>query len=90
MKSGRGGVTLAKPPDDILFWQVFIAVESSESQRIVGFHQNISKTCPVGSQLKDVVVAHIDDAVAAMVKELSDVTIASMLEEIKSLNETNQ
>lgn len=83
---GPGGATLARSPESISLWDIFTAVESGKANDIFAFHRHPSETCPVGSSIFELLQGHLDDAVSAMKKELSDVTLAMLLDELLRLN----
>lgn len=82
---GPGGTTLARSPDSISLWDIFTAVESGNTNDIFAFHRHPSETCPVGSSIFELLHNHLDDAVGALKKELSNVTLSMMLGELFSL-----
>lgn len=82
---GPGGTTLAQSPDSISLWDIFMAVESGNTNDIFAFHRHPSETCPVGSSIFELLQNHLDDAVGALKKELSNVTLSMMLDELFSL-----
>lgn len=83
---GPGGTTLARSTETISLWDIFTAVESGKANDIFAFHRHPSEACPVGSSIFELLQCHLDDAVGAMKKELSDITLARMLEELFRLN----
>lgn len=82
---GPGGTTLARSPDSITLWDIFSAVESGNTDDIFSFHQHPSDTCPIGGSIYGLLKNHLDDAVGALKKELSHVTLAMLLEELFTL-----
>lgn len=80
---GTGGTVLAKPPEEISIWDIYTAVESPKTEELFKFHENMSKTCPVGSHFHGILISHLDKAVEAMKIELSGVTLAALVNELK-------
>jgi Predicted transcriptional regulator len=81
---GPGGAFLARNADCITLWDIFKAVESTESENFFKFHQNSSEHCPVGGNIYGLLKNHLDDAVNAMKAELSRVTISKLVDELRS------
>lgn len=79
---GPGGTVLAKQPEQINLWDIFAAVETENTDDIFKFHENISPYCPVGGNIYELLHSHLDEAVAALRKELADVTLADILNEL--------
>lgn len=79
---GPGGTTLAKSPEQISLWDIYVAVEVERTEDIFKFHENISPNCPIGSNIYELLFSHLDDAVMALKKELSGVTIADLINEL--------
>lgn len=80
---GPGGTTLAKMAEQISLWDIYAAVEAAGTEDIFRFHENISPYCPVGRNIYQLLHTHLDDAVTALKKELSGVTLADMIHELR-------
>lgn len=87
VKPGRSKMELAKPVSEISLWDIYAAIETDETDEIFKFHLNTSDTCPVGSNIRSLLLSHLDDAVAAMKEELSKTTLEDLTNELKSLPE---
>jgi len=81
---GPGGAKLARSADSITLWDIFIAIESMDAEDIFKFNENVSKLCPVGRNNNGILKTHLDDAVDAMKRELSKVSISMLIEELRS------
>lgn len=79
---GPGGATLAKAPEQISLWDIYAAVEAEKTEDIFKFHENMSPHCPVGSHIYGLLYSHLDDAVKALKKELSGVSLADLVNEL--------
>ncbi len=84
IKPGRSKMELAKPVSEISLWDIYAAVETDETDEIFKFHSNTSCTCPVGSNIRSLLMSHLDDAIAAMRDELSKITLEDLTKELKS------
>lgn len=85
VSAGRGTTKLAKNPQDISLWDVYMAIEGNQADELFTFHQNISNDCQVGRFFKEILGAHVDKAQLAMKGELSEVSLAQLLEEWDAL-----
>lgn len=79
---GPGGTTLAKIPEQISLWDIYVAVETEKTEDIFKFHENLSPYCPVSSNIYEILYSHLDDAVTALKEELSGVTLADLIIEL--------
>ena len=82
VKAGRGETTLAKPQEEITLWDIYAAIESEKTDEMFKIHANMSGACPVGSNVRSLLLGHLDDALNAMKKELSKVTLKTALDEL--------
>jgi len=82
VKTGKGGTSLARPDTDISLWDIYTAVETDETEEIFKFHTNISGVCPVGGNVKELLLGHFEHAVGAMKAELSKVTLSVLKKEL--------
>ncbi len=89
IKTGTGGTSLAKPIDKISLWDIYIIIETDETDEIFKIHPHTSGKCPVGSNIRSLLLNHFDDAVNAMKTELSKVTLGKLIEEIRANTEIN-
>ena len=78
-KSGRGKTTVARSTEEITLWDIYTAVESDETDEVFKLHQNTSETCVVGSDIHELLMPHLDDAVNAV---FSKVTLANLIQEL--------
>ena len=83
-KSGRGKTTIMRPPEEITLWDIYTAVESDETDEIFKLHQNTSETCVVGSNIHELLMPHLDEAVVAVKNVFSKVTLQDLIEELYS------
>lgn len=81
-KSGRGRNALAKAPGDVTLWDVYEAVEGGDASEPFKMHGNTSDTCPVGTNIHELLGPHLEDAAAAMRRELSAVTLEDLKGEL--------
>ena len=79
VSTGQGTTKLAKSSEEISLWDIFTAVEGNGGDDLFTFHPNISEGCQVGRFFKEILSAHVDQAVLAMKDELSAVSLAQLL-----------
>lgn len=87
-KSGKGKTELSKPANKITLWDVYQATESSDPDDIFKMYYSQDALCPIGSNIKGLLSTHFTDAINAMEKKLSKVTIASLINELKQNSDT--
>jgi len=83
-RGGNGGVSLAKPADEITLCDVYHAVDSVEKEGLFHFHENPNANCPVGRNIHYVMDGRLVRVQAAMDKELSSMTIADVIADTRS------
>ena len=77
-----GGFSLARGPSDITLLDVYDAVEAGPAFK--PYHDHTVDACPVGGRVSDVLDAVLDDAVAALRRELAAVTVADLVEDVRT------
>ena len=83
-RGGNGGVSLAKPAEEITLCDVYRAVDSVEEEGLFHFHENPNANCPVGRNMHYVMDGRLVRVQAAMEKELSSMTIADVIADTRS------
>ena len=81
---GPGGAKLARKADSITLWDIFTSIEAMDTEDIFKFNEHVSKYCPVGRNNNGILKTHLNDAVEAMKRELSKVTVFMIIEELQS------
>ena len=81
-KSGKGKTTITRPADEITLWDIYTAVESDETDEMFKLHQHTSETCVVGSNIHELLLPHLTDAVSAVKAEFSKVTLKKLIDEL--------
>lgn len=83
-RGGNGGVSLAKPAEEITLCDVYYAVDSVEEEGLFHFHENPNANCPVGRNMHYVMDDRLARVQEAMEKELSAMTIADVIKDTKN------
>lgn len=78
VKRGPGGATIAKPLDEITFFDVYQSVDCIEENTLFHFHENPNPDCPVGKNIHQILDDKLLRIQAAMEQELKSITLAEM------------
>ena len=79
---GTGGASLAKPPEEISFLDIYHAVECVERGELFHFHENPNEKCPIGRNIHNVLDDKLDQIQRAMERELASISMADVQGEI--------
>lgn len=78
VKRGPGGAAIAKPLDEITFYDVYQSVDCIEENTLFHFHENPNPDCPVGKNIHQVLDDKLFRIQSAMEQELKSITLADM------------
>lgn len=78
VKRGPGGAVIAKPLDEITFFDVYQSVDCIEENTLFHFHENPSPDCPVGRNIHNILDDKLVRIQEAMEQELKSITLADM------------
>lgn len=78
VKRGPGGATIAKPLEEITFYDVYRSVDCIEENTLFHFHENPNPDCPVGKNIHHVLDDKLLRVQAAMEQELRSITLADL------------
>ncbi|MCD8028381.1 MAG: Rrf2 family transcriptional regulator [Erysipelotrichaceae bacterium] len=78
----NGGVILAKETKDITFWDIYQSVEKSNVDDIFKIYEG-NQDCPVGKNFYQLIYPHMEDSIHAMEESMKQVTIQTLLDELK-------
>ena len=79
---GTGGASLAKPPEEISFLDIYQAVECVERGELFHFHENPNEKCPIGRNIHNVLDDKLEQVQRAMERELASISMADVQGEI--------
>jgi len=79
---GTGGTAIAKPLDEITFYDVYLAVECIEDNKLFHFHDNPSALCPVGRNIHKALDDKLERVQAAMEREMKSITLKDVKNDI--------
>lgn len=88
VKRGPGGATIAKPLDEITFFDVYRSVDCIEENTLFHFHENPNMDCPVGRNIHQVLDDKLLRIQAAMEQELKSITLADMESDLEKCLES--
>jgi Rrf2 family protein len=81
---GSSGAQLAKPLDQITFYDVYKAVDSVDKEEgLFHFHEQPNPNCPVGRNIHKAMDEKLKEVQRAMEDELKKTTIADIAEDIR-------
>lgn len=80
---GSGGTAIAKPLGEITFYDVYLAVECVEDNKLFHFHDNPSALCPVGRNIHNALDDKLERIQAAMEREMKNITVKDAMEDTK-------
>lgn len=78
VKRGPGGATIAKPLEEITFYDVYRSVDCIEENTLFHFHENPNPDCPVGKNIHRVLDDKLLRVQAAMEQELRSITLVDL------------
>lgn len=83
ISQGKSGITLAKPPDKITFFDIYKAVDSVSENGLFHFHENPNMACPVGRSIHKSLDDKLNLVQQAMEDELKKITLEDVIEDTK-------
>lgn len=79
VRSGVGGASLLKEPEQITLLDVYRAVDVTEDDELFHIHGEANPLCPVGRNIESALRAELAEAQRAMEARLAQVTLSSLL-----------
>ena len=79
VQRGSGGASVAKPLEEITFFDVYRAVECIEKAELFHFHENPSAKWPVGRNIHHILDDKLQRIQDAMEQEMKKITIADVM-----------
>lgn len=81
-RKGSGDTTLAKPLEEITFYDVYKALDCVGETGLFHFHENPNPQCPVGRNIHAVMDKRLEQVQDCMENELRKITLAEIAQEI--------
>lgn len=85
VKRGTGGAALVMAPEEITFYDVFVALDCVDNISMFHFHQNPNPNCFVGRNIHDILDDKLDRIQTAMECELKAITLADVNADLSEL-----
>ncbi len=82
-KTGTRGAAIAKPLNEITFFDVYQSVDCIAENTLFHFHENPNPNCPVGKNIHQVLDDKLRRIQAAMEQELKSITLDDMNSDLK-------
>ena len=84
ISQGKTGIALAKPVDEISFYDVYKAVDCIEENGLFHFHENPNVNCPVGRNIHKAMDKRLSNIQASMENEMKNITVGDVYSDIKT------
>ena len=84
ISQGKTGITLAKPIDDISFYDIYKAVDCIEEKGLFHFHENPNVNCPVGRNIHKAMDKRLSNIQASMENEMKNISVGDVYSDIKT------
>lgn len=84
ISQGRSGISLAKKPGQITFYDVCKAVDSVNDDGLFHFHENPNPECPIGKNIHKAMDSKLDRVQKRMEDEMKQITLADVMTDIQS------
>lgn len=78
-RGGNGGVSLAKPVDQISLLDIYRAVGSVEDGELFHFHENPNTNCPVGRNIHNVMDGRLDEIQESMERKMDSMKLSDVI-----------
>ena len=83
-RRGSSGATLAKPLEEITFYDIYTAVGSvNEEEGLFHFHEQPNPDCPVGRNIHKALDGKLDAVQKVLEDKLRQLTLAEVVEDTK-------
>ncbi len=79
VQRGSGGASIAKPPEQITFLDIYNAVECIENGELFHFHEHPNPSCPVGRNIHNILDDKLRQVQKAMEAEMEKITLADVI-----------
>ncbi len=83
VSQGKSGISLAKPLEQITFYDVYKAVDCIADEGLFHFHENPNMDCPVGRNIHYAMDEKLSQIQESLENELRSITVADVASDIK-------
>ena len=84
---GVAGITMAKPLEEISFYDVYSAIEPVEDGDLFRFHDDPNPDCPVGRNIHELLDGKLREIQSAMEEKMRAMTLKEIMEDANRLLE---
>ena len=82
---GVAGITMAKPLEEISFYDVYSAIEPVEDGDLFRFHDDPNPDCPVGRNIHELLDGKLREIQSAMEEKMRGYTLADLHDGLEEL-----
>lgn len=83
ISQGKTGIALAKPIDEICFYDIYEAIDCVGENGLFHFHEKPNTDCPVGKNIHKAMDKRLEDIQVAMENELKNISVGDVYADIK-------
>ncbi|MBQ6727927.1 MAG: Rrf2 family transcriptional regulator [Clostridia bacterium] len=83
ISQGKTGIGLAKPIDEISFYDIYKAVDCVEENGLFHFHENPNINCPVGKNIHKAMDFRLAEIQDSMESEMKKISVGDVYNDIK-------
>lgn len=83
IRQGASGITLAKPLDEISFYDIYKAVDSVKDEGLFRFHENPNPDCPVGRNIHAATDKRLAQIQSVMENEMKKILLSEVVDDVR-------
>ena len=83
ISQGKTGISLAKPIEEISFYDIYKALDCVEENGLFHFHENPNTNCPVGKNIHKAMDERLAAIQDAMESEMKKISVGDVYNDIK-------
>ncbi len=83
---GKSGITLARPLEDISFYDIYQAVDCLSDEGLFHFHEQPNPACSVGRNIHTALDGRLQSVQDAMEQEMKRISMAEVVADIRKAN----
>ena len=83
ISQGKTGIALAKPVDEISFYDIYKALDCVEENGLFHFHENPNVNCPVGKNIHKAMDERLAAIQDSMESEMKKISVGDVYKDIK-------
>ena len=87
---GVAGITMAKPLEEISFYDVYSAIEPVEDGDLFRFHDDPNPDCPVGRNIHELLDGKLREIQSAMEEKMRGYTLADLHDGLEELRQKEE